>query len=69
MEKHMSSALMNLLSKARGDIAAKRGNNVDMARLKDGDMGTPIIFDNDDDNTDSAKAYQLCTKRCAFFEV
>lgn len=21
-----------------------------------GDMGTPIIFDNDDDNTDSAKA-------------
>jgi hypothetical protein len=33
----MSSALLNLLNKARGEVAAKRGNNVDTTRLKDGD--------------------------------
>lgn len=44
----MSSALMNLLSKARGDIAAKRGNNVDMARLKDGDNYLRLFPNKDD---------------------
>lgn len=44
----MSSALMNLLNKARGDIAAKRGNNVDMTRLKDGDNYLRLFPNKDD---------------------
>lgn len=32
----MSKSLLDLLNKTRGDIASKRGNNVDLTRLKDG---------------------------------
>ncbi len=32
----MSKSLLDLLNKTRGDIASKRGNNIDLTRLKDG---------------------------------
>lgn len=46
--KHMSKTLLDLLNKTREDIAAKRGNNVDLTRLKDG-VNYIRIFPNKDD--------------------
>lgn len=44
----MSKTLLDLLNKTREDIAAKRGNNVDLTRLKDG-VNYIRIFPNKDD--------------------
>ncbi len=40
----MSKSLLDLLNKTRGDIASKRGNNVDLTRLKDGNNYLRIFF-------------------------
>lgn len=43
----MSKSLLDLLNKTRGDIASKRGNNVDLTRLKDGNNYLrifPVIY-------------------------
>ncbi|MGK8374592.1 hypothetical protein ACRS3H_30645, partial [Pseudomonas aeruginosa] len=49
-EKYMSKSLLDLLNKTRGDIASKRGNNVDLTRLKDGNNYLRIFPNKDDQN-------------------
>ena len=46
----MSKSLLDLLNKTRGDIASKRGNNVDLTRLKDGNNYLRIFPNKDDQN-------------------
>ncbi len=46
----MSKSLLDLLNKTRGDIASKRGNNVDLTRLKDGNNFLRIFPNKDDPN-------------------
>ncbi|KUQ42909.1 hypothetical protein HCH38_25710 [Enterobacter ludwigii] len=46
----MSKSLLDLLNKTRGDIASKRGNNVDLTRLKDGNNYLRIFPNKDDPN-------------------
>ncbi|MFC5755086.1 hypothetical protein, partial [Actinomadura rugatobispora] len=46
----MSKSLLDLLNKTRGDIASKRGNNVDVTRLKDGNNYLRIFPNKDDPN-------------------
>ena len=46
----MSKSLLDLLNKTRGDIASKRGNNVDLTRLKDGNNYLRIFPNKEDQN-------------------
>lgn len=46
----MSKSLLDLLNKTREDIAAKRGNKVDLTRLKDGNNYIRIFPNKDDPN-------------------
>ncbi|MIC16493.1 hypothetical protein D9K09_20270 [Escherichia coli] len=46
----MSKSLLDLLNKTRGDIASKRGNNIDLTRLKDGNNYLRIFPNKDDPN-------------------
>ncbi|EOV2734192.1 regulator [Salmonella enterica subsp. enterica serovar Javiana] len=46
----MSKSLLDLLNKTRGDIAAKRGNNIDLTRMKDGNNYLRIFPNKDDPN-------------------
>ncbi len=56
----MSKTLLDLLNKTREDIAAKRGNNVDLTRLKDG-VNYIRIFPNKDDPNGSSSRLSVCT--------
>ncbi|HHW3668562.1 TPA: regulator, partial [Escherichia coli] len=44
----MSKSLLDLLNKTRGDIASKRGNNIDLTRLKDGNNYLRIFPNKDE---------------------
>lgn len=46
----MSKSLLDLLNKTRGDIASKRGNNIDLTRMKDGNNYLRIFPNKDDPN-------------------